>query len=172
MLCSFLDANWLRDHFPFYRLHLQQKGLLLSIHLKEIACQFAETWRFWSKETQSRLPHTPCLLSSLITAQLLGETHDNNKWVVVTVFPETLQHHFGEKSTLLYLPSTYFLWGGFLIMGEIFIWECLLGHLGWCSAFIIASKYTHIITTAHGGRVNKLLAMILPHSKAVTYLKV
>lgn len=171
MLCSFLDANWLRDHFPFYRLHLQQKGLLLSIHLKETAYQFAETWRFWSKETQSRLLHTPCLLSSLTTAQLLGDTHDNNKWVVVTVFPEML-HHFGEKSTLLYLPCKHFLWGVFLIMGEIFISECLLGHLSWCSAFIIASKYTHIITTAQDGRVNKLLVMILSHSKAMTYLKV
>ena len=43
MLCSFLDVNWLQDHFPFYRLHLQQKGLLLSIYLKETAYQFAET---------------------------------------------------------------------------------------------------------------------------------
>ena len=49
--------------------------------------------------------HTLPVSSSLITAQLLGETHDNNKWVVVTVFPETLHHHFGEKSTLW--PSQY-----------------------------------------------------------------
>lgn len=55
-----------------------------------------------------------------------------------------------RKRAFSYLPCTCFLWGDVLVRGGILIWECLLGHPGWCPAFIIASKYTHIIATAPG----------------------
>lgn len=86
MLCSFLDANWLQDHFPFYRLHLQQG--LTAFNPFEGCSHISLLKRgAFDQGDSEQAPTHSWLFSSLTTAQLLGDTHDNNRVSCGYCFP-------------------------------------------------------------------------------------